>query len=68
MKIEKQLQNQKLYYDAYIVQMVRNLIHLFEVPKAILTANKRRSSRECEEETDHWENVLPSLDGTGPAN
>lgn len=31
MKIEEQLQNQKLYYDACIVQTVRNLIHPFEV-------------------------------------
>lgn len=64
MKIEKQLQNQKLYYDACIVQTVRNLIHPFEVPELLKQSqqqtNERRSIRECERETDYWENILPS--------
>ena len=31
MNKEKQLQKQKLYYDAYVVPAFRNLIHLFQV-------------------------------------
>lgn len=35
MKTEKQLQKQKLYYDAYVVQTVRNLIPLFKVQEQL---------------------------------